>query len=254
MSPFHTLVLAASAALGGALNSVAGGGSFFTFPALLFVGIAPVTANATSAVALWPAALSASLAYRRELEHSKHVLVPLAAASAVGGLIGAVLLLRTPNTTFARAVPYLLLGASLIFTFGRKIAAGWRDRASPSSVCGVLFQFVIAVYGGYFGGGMGIVMLATLSLMGMTNIHAMNALKMLLGTLINLVAIVIFIAAGVVAWQPGIVMIVGATCGGYAGARVARRLDPEWVRRFALAAAWIMTALFFWKAYVHPRG
>jgi uncharacterized membrane protein YfcA len=177
------------------------------------------------------------------------VLVPLSIASAVGGLIGAILLLRTSNKAFSSAVPYLLLGAALIFTFGRKLADRWRGHGSQSPIRGALFQLVIAVYGGYFGGGMGIVMLAALSLMGMTDIHEMNALKMVLGTLINFVAVALFVAAGVVAWEPGIIMVVAGTCGGYLGAHTARRLDANWVRRFVLATAWVMTAVFFWKTY-----
>ena len=242
------VVLATAAAVGGALNSVAGGGSFFTFPALLLSGVAPVSANATSAVALWPAALAASFAYRDDLRASQRMLVTLSGVSALGGLVGAVLLLRTPDATLSRIVPYLLLAATLVFTFGRQLVVK-ADAALTRGVVlrGMLLQFGIAVYGGYFGGGMGIVMIAAFSLMGMTDIHAMNALKSVLGTLINLVAIALFVAAGTVAWKPGLVMIVAATCGGYIGAKTARRVEAAKVRRFVLVVAWATTTYFFLK-------
>jgi uncharacterized membrane protein YfcA len=243
------VVLAAAAILGGALNSVAGGGSFLTFPALLLSGVAPVSANATSAVALWPAALAASFAYRDDLRALRRMLVSLSGVSVLGGLVGAVLLLRTPDTTLSRLVPYLLLGATLVFTFGRRLVARADGPVTRGVVArGMLMQFAIAVYGGYFGGGMGIVMIAAFSLMGMTDMHSMNALKSVLGTLINLVAIALFIAAGTVAWRSGLVMIAAATCGGYLGARTARRVDAAKVRRFVLAVAWATTAFFFWKS------
>ncbi len=250
MSALDAILLAVAAALGGALNSVAGGGSFLTFPALIFAGVPPVTANATSAVALWPAAVAAAFAYRERLRESESDLVRLSVVSVVGGLVGAVLLLRTPNTTFSRLLPYLLLAATLVFTFGKRLgkrASGAERRLPPAA--GVAVQLAIAVYGGYFGGGMGIVMLAALSATGMTNIHAMNALKTVLGALINLVAIGAFIVAGAVAWRPGVVMVVAGTLGGYLGARTAQKIDPTWVRRFVLAVGWGMTAVFFWRAY-----
>jgi uncharacterized membrane protein YfcA len=247
---FQNVVLAGAAIFGGALNSVAGGGSFFTFPALLLTGIAPVSANATSAVALWPAALAASFAYRDDLQTLRRELVALSGASALGGFAGAVLLLRTPEATFSRFIPYLLLGATLIFTFGRRLMAKLRPSAAGGvSYRSVFFQFAIAVYGGYFGGGMGIVMIAAFSLMGMTDIHQMNALKSLLGTLINLVAVALFVAAGTIAWKPCLLMIVTATFGGYVGARTARSVDAEKVRRLVLVVAWSITIFFFWKAW-----
>jgi uncharacterized membrane protein YfcA len=246
---FQNIVLAAAAVLGGALNSVAGGGSFFTFPALLLTGIAPVSANATSAVALWPAALAASYAYRDDLHSLRSRLISLSGVSALGGLVGAVLLLWTPDATLARVIPYLLLAATLVFTFGRGMMVEADGPITRGVVVrGMFVQFAIAVYGGYFGGGMGIVMIAAFSLMGMTDIHEMNALKSVLGTLINLVAVALFIAAGTIAWKPGLVMIVAATCGGYVGARTAKRVDAAKVRRFVLVVAWVTTALFFWKS------
>ena len=242
-----------AAALGGALNSVAGGGSFIAFPALLFAGVPPVVANATNTVALWPAGLASAFAYRHDLPGPRSTLIVLSCASFVGGIAGAVLLLKTSETTFVHLLPWLLLVATVLFTAGgsahRSPPRG--EHASPRALAAVaVAQTLIALYGGYFGGGMGILMLATLSLIGMTNIHAMNALKTILGAIINGVAVIAFVVADAVAWRPGSVMIVGGILGGYAGASLARRIAPARVKRFVGIVAWAMTAYFFAKGYL----
>lgn len=247
-------LLFVAAVFGGALNSVAGGGSFLTFPSLLFAGVSAIIANATSAVALWPGSLAAAIAYRDELRRERRWFVRLAAVGVAGGLIGALLLLRTSNATFVRLLPYLLLVAALVFTFGARLNARLRalqlgpigERFVP--VAGALLLLVIAVYGGYFGGGMGMMLLATFALVGMSDIHAMNALKNAMATLINFVAVVTFIAGQRVSFRPGLVMVAGAALGGYLGASLARRIAPVWVRRFVLVVAWSMTAYFFIRA------
>lgn len=243
------ILLFFAAVAGGAINSVAGGGSFVAFPALLFAGVAPVPANATNTIALWPGSLASVLAYRRELGDVKRELFPLAIAALVGGLAGSLLLLRTSESTFVLLIPWLLLFATVLFTFGgtvaRKLTKGAR---APFGVAAVA-QLAISVYGGYFGGGMGIMMLAVLTLLGMTHIHRMNALKSVLGTLINGVAVVAFIVAGAVVWAPGLVMIVGGIGGGYAGAALARRVSPAHVRRAVMVIAWGMTLYFFYRTY-----
>ena len=215
-----------------------------------------MTANATNSVALWPAGVASVFAYRNDIDEPRRTMVTLGAASFAGGVLGAVLLLRTSDTTFVRLIPWLLLLASLVFTFGGMVAARLRRRERPLGLglpAVAVVQLVIALYGGYFGGGMGIMMLAALSLMGMTNIHAMNGLKTLLGTFINGIAVVAFVVAGAVAWGPGLVMVVGGTAGGYAGAAVARKLPAASIRRVVLVVAWGMTAYFFAKTYgSHP--
>lgn len=248
MSPFVQLLLFVASLLAGALNSVAGGGSFLSFPALLFAGVPPVVANATNAIALWPAGIASGIAYRRDLKVPRATLLVLGGASLAGGLAGALLLLKTPEATFVRLLPWLLLAATLLFTFGPRLAKRARgDGAAGAAalVVTALVQVGIAIYGGYFGGGMGILMLAAMSILGMREIHAMNALKAVLGVLINGVAVAAFVASGAVAWGPGIVMIAGGTLGGYAGAAIARRISAAWVRRFVLGVAWSMTAYFF---------
>jgi uncharacterized membrane protein YfcA len=246
--------LALAGALSGALNSVAGGGSFISFPALLFTGVPPITANATNTIAVWTAAAASGGAYRKRLNVPRRVLLPLVSASLVGGLAGAVLLLSTSARTFMRVLPWLILGATLLFAFGRKLA-GERGSAlaheAPTTAlaAATLFQLGVGVYGGYFGGGMGIVMLAMLATLGMTDIHAMNALKSVMGSVINGVAVVTFIAARAVYWRQGIVMILGGIAGGYLGAHYAQKLPQSWVRGFVVLVGAAMTGYFFWKAY-----
>jgi uncharacterized membrane protein YfcA len=230
---------------------VAGGGSFISFPALMFTGVPATYANATNTVALWPGSVASIGAYRGDLQdRQRHLL--FVGVSLIGGILGAILLIRTPQATFVHLVPYLLLLATVLFAIGGK-AAGWlRARAKswtgPSwlSFAGVIVaQLAIATYGGYFGGGIGILMLAVLALAGLENIHQMNAVKTLLATCINGVAVLIFVFAGTVVWPKALLMIVGAILGGYFGAHYARRLDPLFVRRFVLAIAVLMTAFFF---------
>jgi uncharacterized membrane protein YfcA len=241
----------------GAINSVAGGGSFISFPALLFTGVHEIIANATNTVALWPAGLSSAFAYRKDMRFARATLVALGAASLAGGLAGALLLLRTPDAAFRKLLPWLMLAGALIFTFGSAITTRLRAKREASGktatsaglIAAAIVQLLISIYGGYFGGGMGIMMLATLSMMGMTNIHEMNGLKTLLGTLINGVGVVTFVVARSVDWRSGWMMILGATLGGYAGAAIARRIEPKWIRRLVIAIAWSMTTFFFARPY-----
>jgi uncharacterized protein len=242
------ILLFVAGVLGGALNSVAGGGSFLAFPTMLFAGVAPVAANATTAVALWPAGLTSVAAYRKHLvEQETRTMIVLAIMSALGGGVGAKLLLVTSDETFAKLVPFLLLAASLVFTFGPRLSKG-KKRHVPLAV-GALVQLVIASYGGYFGGGMGILMLATMTLMGMDHIHRMNALKVVLGLLINGVALVFFLVSGKVDLAIALPTTIGALFGGWFGADVARRLDPQKVRMGVLVFAWALTAFFFLRGH-----
>ena len=241
-------------ALGGALNAVAGGGSFIAFPALLFTGVPPIPANATNTIALWTGAAASGGAYRKRLDVPRRVMIPLLAASLLGGLAGALLLLKTPAHTFMRVLPWMTLSATLLFAFGKTLAGGRRsviehEASTVALAATTLFQLCVAVYGGYFGGGMGIVMLAMLAALGMTDIHAMNALKSVMGFVINGVAVVTFIIAGAVYWKHGIVMIMGAIAGGYLGAHYAMKMPQVWVRNFVVLVGAGMTVYFFWKSY-----
>ena len=252
--PLPTLIfLFFAGALGGALNAVAGGGSFIAFPALLFTGIAPIAANATNTVALWVGVTASTGAYRRHLDLSRRVMIPLAVTSLIGGIAGAYLLLHTPPQTFLRVLPWLMLGATLLFLFGGRLARSQNGLAHDISTSALVFasafELVVAVYGGYFGGGVGILNLAMLAIVGMTDIHAMNALKVVLGGIINGVAVITFIVAGAVVWKQGVVMIAGAILGGYLGAHYALKLPQAWIRAFVIVVGTGMTVYFFWKAY-----
>ena len=254
MTFFESVLLFVAAVAGGSLNSVAGGGSLLTFPTLLFVGVPAIQANATSAVALWPGTVASAAAYREDLRSARRHLLPFSVSSFLGGLLGALLLLRTSPGTFQDLVPWLLLAATLVFTFGGAVIARLRRgrerpaHASPSrasSVAGFLAQLLIATYGGFFGGGMGIMMLATYTALGMQDIHAMNGLKNWCASCINAVAVVTFAAAGVVWWPQALVMLAGAVAGGYFGAVWARKVDPLLVRRFVIVLGFAMSAYFF---------
>jgi len=240
--------------LGGALNAVAGGGSFIAFPALLFTGVPPIPSNATNAFALWIGTTSSVRAYWKLLNISRRVLVPLILSSVVGGVAGAYLLLHTPAQTFLKVLPWLMLGATLLFVFGKKLvgkrpSALARDASTGALAGAVAFELVVALYGGYFGGGVGIMNLAMLAALGMTDIHAMNALKVVLSGVINGVAIVMFVAAGAIYWPQGIVMTLGAIVGGYSAAHYSQKLPQAWVRTFVIVVGTGMTIYFFVKAY-----
>jgi uncharacterized membrane protein YfcA len=254
LTPHIIVFLFFAGMLGGALNSVAGGGSFIAFPALLFSGVPPIPANATNTIALWTGTAASGGAYRSRLDVPRRVMIPLLSASLLGGLIGAFLLLKTPAHTFMRVLPWLTLGATLLFAFGKKLAGNRgsvieQQTTGAALVGATLFQLAVGVYGGYFGGGMGIVMLAMLAALGMTDIHAMNALKSVMGFVINGVAVVTFVLARAVYWKHGIVMIIGSIAGGYLGAHYAMKLPQVWIRYFVVLVGAGMTAYFFWKSY-----
>jgi hypothetical protein len=245
---FVHIVLFATGFLAGVLNSVLGGGSFISFPALIFAGVPPVRANATNALAQWTSGLTSAAGYARDIDVPPRTAGVLIACSSLGAVAGALLLLYTPESRFLDLVPWLLLTATLIFTFGKRIAA--LNPSKPRSLAfASTLQVGIAVYGGYFGGGMGILMLASFAMMGMPGIHAMNGLRSILGAAINGVAVVAFVIAGAIEWGPAILMAIASSLGGYLGARIARRIRPEVVKRFVLVLAWAMTAWFMLDAY-----
>lgn len=244
------LILALAAFCGGALNAVAGGGSFFSFPALLFVGVDSVRANATSNLALWPGFVGSIYAYRRDFPTDRKLMRAMSIVSLFGGVGGAVLLVVTPSTMFDRLVPWLLLFATVVFTFGRQITQAMTrfqrsHHARPPLAVILVGQLVLAIYGGYFGGGVGLMMLAAYTLLSFDSIHQANALKTLLAGLVNAVALLTFVIADKIVWPAAAVMVVGALLGGYVGAAVAQKLPSEVVRRFVMLVGWSLTAYFF---------
>ncbi len=245
------LLLIAAAFAAGAINSVAGGGSFLTFPSLIFSGVSPVMANASSTVALVPGTVASILAYQGDVRNLNEKYLKLwLVVSLLGGAMGAWLLLITSDKTFRQVAPWLLLFATLLFAFGNQVSVAMKGRLHGSFFWMLPLLFPIAVYGGYFGGGIGIMFLAALRLYGMTEIHGMNGIKTILGGTLNALAAVIFIVNREVAWKPTLIMAVAAIAGGYAGPRLARRLKPAAIRGLVITVGVTMTAYFF---YIAPR-
>jgi uncharacterized membrane protein YfcA len=244
------LLLAGAAFVAGIMNAVAGGGTFVTFPTLVFTGVPSVVANASNTVALSPAFFASAWAYRHDFQNFEKVsFKAMTAVSLVGGVIGAVLLLRTSESTFDIIVPWLLLAATLIFAFGPRITPRLQQLFTIGPAALLSIQFLIGIYGGYFGGAAGIIMLAVYSLYGLTNLNTMNATKTLLAGLINGIAVVIFAVGGKVVWPQTLVMLVAATLGGYYGARVARLMNPKWLRAGVVVISVSVTVAFFVRQF-----
>ena len=250
----HAILLFIAAVIAGTLNALAGGGSFVSFPVLLFTGVPAVEANATNTVALWPGLAASTFAYLKRLSAPMRVLLPLVVTSLAGGWAGALLLLKTPQRTFLHLVPWLLLTGTLLFAFGNQIRAiagkaavvddlsklSWTAITASSIV-----ELLLGVYGGYFGAGIGFVSLAMLAAMGMHDIHAMGAIRTLLGVAINAAAVLTFILAGAVLWPQCLVMVVGSLIGGWFGAHYAQKADPQKVRSLIIMMGIVMSAYFF---------
>jgi len=238
------------------MNAIAGGGTLVTFPALVALGIAPINANATSTVALWPGALGSMWGYRFELRGARPWAYGFAIPSLLGGATGAWLLLITPPERFSRLVPWLVLGATVLFMvqrplmerIGRAAAGHERDLAltrvrPPASI--IIYQYLVAIYGGYFGAGVGILMLAALGFMGLSNIHRMNGLKNWGGLCMNAVAAGMFAFSNLVSWPVALAMAAGSVSGGYLGSRTAQRVPQRFVRRAVVAIGLVSGLLLF---------
>ena len=250
MSLHHLLLLAGAGFLSGALNAVAGGGTFFTFAALLASGLPPITANATSAVALGIGSVASAAAYRREISGLWRTSLWLASASAVGALVGALILVGLDNVTFRGMIAWLLLFATIVFALGPRIAraVGTVEAAAPPlhrRVVGMTIQFFTAVYGGFFGAGMGFLMLASLGLTEGADYHRINAIKQVLAVIIQAVAIVIFIRGGIIAWPAALVTMAAAIAGGYLGVSLARKVPDKVMRAFVIASGAVLTLYYF---------
>lgn len=290
MTPSELLLIGAGGFAAGTVNAVAGGGTFFSFPALLAVGLPPVVANASNSVALWPGSLSSAWAYRRELAAYKRYLLPMGVASLLGGIGGGLLLLAAGDARFAALIPWLLAFATALFAFSPQLSALVKkmrqrsdavmpampnsslphqhgDQSAPAALAaapinaaqspadhgagspaGWLAQWLVAIYGGFFGAGMGILMMASLAIGGHEDVQHINALKNLLSAVIYSVTVVTFIAAGAVSWPHTLAMLLTASAGGYAGARLARRMQGPWLRRSVIAVGGALTFYYFDKA------
>jgi uncharacterized membrane protein YfcA len=248
------LLLWLSALAAGIINSVAGGGTLFSFSALLTV-VDPVIANATSTVALVPGSLAGAWGYRPEMKAAGRWAALLVWPSLLGGVAGALLVTELDESYFSAMVPWLLLAAALLFLIqplvSRFADLGKEHKCPKGWIMGgmVVFQFLVAVYGGYFGAGIGILMLSALAMMGLGDIHRMNALKTLLAACINGVSVAVFVAEQKVEWRYALSMAVAAIAGGYLGARVARRLDPNVVRWIVVLVGFGLAAHSFYKQF-----
>jgi uncharacterized membrane protein YfcA len=237
----------------GAINSIAGGGTLITFPVLIWLGLDPKVANATSTVALWPGLFGGLFGYRRELENSSPILIRLGLTSIIGGAVGAWLLIWTPSPVFAYLVPFLILFATVLFMFqgviNKRLRLGSLE-GNPTRLWwtgAIVFQFFSSMYGGYFGAGNGILMLAAMGLLGLNELHRANGIKNFLGICINSIAVVSFGLAGLVVWQDALVMACGALAGGYFGASMAMRIGQTWVRRGVIVIGLIIFVAMIWK-------
>jgi uncharacterized protein len=233
-----------AALLAGAMNSVAGGGSFLSFPALLVAGVPPISANATNNAAMWVGTIGSARGFKEEIAEHRGVMLPLILVSLAGSLVGAMALLVTPATLFERLIPWLLLFATSVFA-----ASPWLKRDSSGAPrhapWQIAVQFFVAVYGGYFGAGMGILMLAVLAFSGLPNLNAQNAVKNVLAVCINGIALVPFVIARIVDWRFALPMAVIALAGGYFGARIFRRVPPKIARGAVIAIGTTITIAFF---------
>lgn len=252
----QVLLLFVASLLGSMLNAVAGGGTFFTFSGLLLAGVLPIQANATSTMAIWSGGVASIVAYYKDLSVLKRIVLGLLIGSSlVGGFLGALLLLKTAQATFVILLPFLLLLSTLLFIFSKSITARLHPQTSKRTrmekttlpvLLGVsALQLIISIYGGYFGGGIGVMMLAALALMGIDDMHLMLALKSVMGTCINGAAVLIFLVTGAVVWPHAAIAVLGAMLGGYVGAHYARKVNQRWIRTFVIAFCLSLTGYFF---------
>jgi len=232
----------------GVLNTIAGGGTFLTFPALVFIGVPPVIANATSALAVFPGYLSGAVGFKDELGNfDRPQIIRLVLLTLLGGLIGSMLLLVSSNEAFSIVVPFLLLGATLVFLFGEKIRTWAAENSKGVTPFGPVGLILVSIYGGYFNGGLGIVLLALFALWGMTNIHEMNGLKNGLSFALSAISVAIFAIGGLIEWPYALAMMVASTIGGYMGAPIARAMPKSAVRSLIAFVGFTMSAVFFWR-------
>ena len=255
MSFPNVLMIIAAAFAAGVINSIAGGGTLITFPVLLWLGLDPRVANATSTVALWPGLFGGLFGYRRELENSSTILVRLGITSVIGGALGAWLLIWTPSPTFSRLVPFLILFATVLFMaqgpINRRLRLQSID-AEPKLAWwfgAIVFQFFSATYGGYFGAGNGILMLAAMGLLGLHDINRANGIKNFLGICINSIAVLSFAVMGLVVRPDALIMAVAATLGGYFGAHMAVRVAQATIRRAIVMIGFVITFVMLWRLW-----
>jgi uncharacterized membrane protein YfcA len=250
------VVVFVASVVAGAVNAVAGGGTLLSFPTLVFLGVAPITANATNTVGLWPGSFAGVVGFRRDMQGTRRWVLLLIWPSIAGGLLGAFLLLHTPPDVFSAIVPILVLSATILLAVQDRLSrrlgtpAGGAHDSPRWAVAAVAVQFVVATYGGVFGAGIGILMLAALGLLGLTDIHTMNGLKNLFAICINGIAAVYFAVSGAVLWSVVVVMAVGSVLGGLGGAGIAHRMGRTFVRRVVIVVGVVSTVALTIRLFV----
>ncbi len=253
MDVSRAAILLGAGALAGLMNSIAGGGTIVTFPALIVSGLSSIVANATSTIALLPGTVSSVFGYRRNIPAVRRWLKLFAPVSLVGGLIGGILLVRTPTRVFDWLVPFLILFATILFmanaTFSRFFRPSGKEPSRRWLWGAMAFQFGVALSGGYFGAGIGILMLASLGMLGFADLHEMNTVKTILNFLINIVAAVYFVISGIVDWPSAGVMALGTIAGGFSGAHFAQKVDQKIVRLLITLIGLTLSALMFYRQF-----
>jgi uncharacterized membrane protein YfcA len=249
MTTFDIILLIFAGLGAGIINAIAGGGSFLTFPALVFTGVPTIAANATSALAVFPGYLSGALGFLKELKtHPARQIGALIGLSILGGVLGSLLLLVTPASVFSFVIPWLLGFATLLFAFGKQVSAWAASRSGQGGVMGHMATLIVCIYGGYFNGGLGIVLLALFSALGMRDLNLMNGLKNLMSFTLSGASVVTFAVAGIVVWPQAVVMMIAATVGGFIGAKLARKMSTQLVRTIVVAIGVTMTVIFWMRA------
>lgn len=250
MGAFDLIVLAVAAFGAGVLNTIAGGGTFLTFPALVFAGIPPIAANATSTLAVFPGYLAGAMGYRTELGTlERSSLIRLTLIALAGGIVGSLLLLVTSNDAFNVIVPFLLFFATLMFLFGGRLRDYAAQRSAGITPEGAMGLFAVSLYGGYFNGGLGIILLALFALWGWSNIHVMNGLKTWLSFALSAISVAIFAVAGLIVWPAALLMMVFSVAGGYFGAKLAKAIPQKAVRTIVAIVGFGMSAVFFARLF-----
>ncbi len=243
-----TVLITIAAFLAGILNAIAGGGTFLTFPALVFAGVPPIIANATSAIAVFPGYLAAAAGFRSDIAAiNRRTLIQQCALSLVGGLVGALLLLISSNEFFTVIVPFLLLASTAIFAFQDRILAWGRSGGIQLTPYGAIGTLVVSIYGGYFNGGLGIVLLALYALWGLTSLNLMNGLKNGISFVISAISVLTFALAGLIVWPSAVIMMIANILGGYIGAKIAKRLSKSAVRAIIIVVGLVMSCVFFYR-------
>ncbi|MEM6374512.1 MAG: sulfite exporter TauE/SafE family protein [Pseudomonadota bacterium] len=251
MDTTQAAVLIAIGLLGGVWNAIAGGATLFTFPALMATGLPPVVANATNYLALLPSNAAALPAYRAELRQIGAQLIPLLLVSGLGALTGSILLLVSDPAVFVVLIPFLILFATLLFAFGETLRA-WLVRVMGKGRGNLgLYAalFVFSIYGGYFGAGLGIILLAIAQLMGFADFHTANSIKNLLATSFTVLSIAVFGVGGLIAWPQAIAMMVGSTIGGYAGGHLAKRINTRHLRGMVILFGLVLSVVYFVRTF-----